>query len=116
MVLLALLKEPVNAQNPTKIWSSFFTLLISFKISGTYSIFSFKKSSNLLFANPIDIEDQGVGPLAKNEGWLFDNKNMENYLEKTSKIELANNLIDEIISINKWSITFIFVFFCNLNH
>ena len=59
------------------------------------------KGCDLLFANPIDIEDQGFGPLSKNEGWLFDKKNMENYLEKTSKIELANNLIDEIISTNK---------------
>ncbi len=59
------------------------------------------KGCDLLFANPIDIEDQGFGPLAKNEGWLFDNKNMENHIEKTSKIELANNLIDQIISANK---------------
>jgi len=59
------------------------------------------KGCDLLFANPIDIEDQGFGPQAKNEGWLFDKKNMENYLEKTSKIELANNLINEIISTKK---------------
>ncbi len=56
------------------------------------------KGCDLLFANPIDIEDQGFGPLAKNEGWLFDKGDMENHLEKTSKIELANNLINEIIS------------------
>ena len=59
------------------------------------------KGCDLLFANPIDIEDQGFGPLAKNEGWLFDKKNMENHLKKTSKIELANNLINEIISTKK---------------
>ena len=59
------------------------------------------KGCDLLFANPIDIEDQGFGAFAKNEGWLFDKKSMENYLEKTSKIELANNLINEIISTNK---------------
>ena len=59
------------------------------------------KGCDLLFANPIDIEDQGFGPLAKNEGWLFDKKDMENHLEKTSKIELANNLINQIISTNK---------------
>ena len=33
------------------------------------------KGCDLLFANPIDKEDQGFGPLAKNEGWLFDKKN-----------------------------------------
>ena len=59
------------------------------------------KGCDLIFANPIDIEYQGFGPLAKNEGWLFHRKNMENHLEKTSKIELANNLINQIISINK---------------
>lgn len=32
------------------------------------------KGCDLLFANPIDIEDQGFGPQAKNEGWLFDKK------------------------------------------
>ena len=56
------------------------------------------KGCDLLFANPIDIKEQGFGPKAKNEGWLFDKKDMENYLEKTSKIELANNLINQIIS------------------
>ena len=59
------------------------------------------KGCDLLFANPIDIEEQGFGHLAKNEGWLFDKKNMENHLEKTSKIELANNLINQITSIKK---------------
>ena len=32
------------------------------------------KGCDLLFANPIDIEEQGFGPLAKNEGWLFDKR------------------------------------------
>ena len=59
------------------------------------------KGCDLLFANPIDIEEQGFGALAKNEGWLFDKKDMEKYIEKTSKIELANNLINQIISFNK---------------
>ena len=59
------------------------------------------KGCDLLFANPIDIEEQGFGPFAKNEGWLFDKKDLENHLEKTSKIELANNLINQIISISK---------------
>ena len=59
------------------------------------------KGCDLLFANPVDIEDQGFGPLAKNEGWLFDKRDMENHLEKTSKLELANNLINQIISKTK---------------
>tara|TARA_A100000164_G_scaffold352260_1_gene357741 strand:+ start:95 stop:1351 length:1257 start_codon:yes stop_codon:yes gene_type:complete len=59
------------------------------------------KGCDLLFANPIDIEGQGFGPLAKNEGWLFDNGIVENHIEKTSKIELANNLINQIISTSK---------------
>ncbi len=50
---------------------------------------------------PIDIEEQGFGALAKNEGWLIDRNDMENHLEKTSKIELAQNLINQIISINQ---------------
>ena len=58
------------------------------------------KGCDLLFANPIDIEGQGFGPFAKNEGWLFDKKNMEYHIEKTTKIDLANQLIDKIISIN----------------
>ena len=44
------------------------------------------KGCDLLFANPIDIEEQGFGPLAKNEGWLFDNRNMEIHIDKTSKL------------------------------
>ena len=59
------------------------------------------KGCDLIFANPIDIEDQGFGQLAKNEGWLFDKRDMENHIKKTSKIELANNLINQIISCNK---------------
>ena len=59
------------------------------------------KGCDLIFANPIDIEDQGFGPIAKNEGWLFDKRDMENYLPKTSKVELANNLINQIISTSK---------------
>ena len=59
------------------------------------------KGCDLIFANPIDIKGQGFGHLAKNEGWLFDNKDMEYHIEKTSKLDLANRLISQIISINK---------------
>ena len=59
------------------------------------------KGCDLIFANPIDINDQGFGPLARNEGWLFDKRDMENHIQKTSKIELANNLINQIISSNE---------------
>tara|TARA_Y100000589_G_scaffold55398_1_gene45885 strand:- start:19 stop:1272 length:1254 start_codon:yes stop_codon:yes gene_type:complete len=59
------------------------------------------KGCDLIFANPIDIEGQGFGYSSKNEGWLFDKNGMKFYLEKTSKIDLANNLINKIISINK---------------
>ncbi len=58
------------------------------------------KNCDLIFANPIDIEGQGFGPYAENEGWLFDKKDMEYFIEKTSKIDLANNLISQIISTN----------------
>ena len=58
------------------------------------------KGCDLLFANPIDIEEQGFGVTSKNEGWLFDKRGLQNYLEKTSKIELANNLINQIITTN----------------
>ena len=60
-----------------------------------------QKGCDFLFANPIDIQEQGFGALAKNEGWLFDKKDKEIYIEKTSKIELANNLINQIISTKK---------------
>ena len=59
------------------------------------------KGLDLIFANPIDIEGQGFGSLAQNEGWLFDKKDMEFHIEKTSKINLANKLINQIISTNK---------------
>ncbi len=59
------------------------------------------KGCDFIFANPIDIKDQGFGSLSANEGWLFDKKDMFQYFEKTSKIYLANNLIDKIISLNK---------------
>jgi len=57
-----------------------------------------QKGCDYLFANPIDIEGQGFGVLAKNEGWLFDTRNMEHYIKKTSKIDLANKLITQIVS------------------
>ena len=57
-----------------------------------------QKGCDYLFANPIDLEGQGFGFLAQNEGWLFDANNMEHYFNKTSKIDLANKLITQIIS------------------
>ena len=57
-----------------------------------------QKGCDYLFANPIDIKGQGFGPLAENEGWLFDKKNMEFHIDKTSKIDLANKLISQITS------------------
>ena len=57
-----------------------------------------QKGCDYLFANPIDLEGQGFGFLAQNEGWLFDTKNMEHHINKTSKIDLANKLITQIIS------------------
>ena len=59
------------------------------------------KGCDYLFANPIDIAGQGFGHLAKNEGWLFDANQMEYHIEKTSKIDLANKLINQIISFDK---------------
>ena len=60
-----------------------------------------QKGCDYLFANPIDLEGQGFGFLAQNEGWLFDTNNMEHYINKTSKIDLANQLITQIISLKK---------------
>jgi len=59
------------------------------------------KGCDYLFANPIDIAGQGFGHSAKNEGWLFDANQMEHHIEKTSKIDLANKLINQIISFDK---------------
>ncbi|KGF96193.1 Phosphopantothenoylcysteine decarboxylase [Prochlorococcus marinus str. MIT 9302] len=61
----------------------------------------FQKGCDYLFANPIDLEGQGFGFLAQNEGWLFDTKKMEFHIKKTSKIDLANQLITQIISEKK---------------
>jgi len=60
-----------------------------------------QKGCDYLFANPIDLEGQGFGFLSQNEGWLFDTKNMEHHIKKTSKIDLANKLITQIISEKK---------------
>ncbi len=60
-----------------------------------------QKGCDYLFANPIDLDGQGFGFLAQNEGWLFDTKNMEHHFKKTSKIDLANKLITQIISEKK---------------
>ena len=60
-----------------------------------------KKGCDYMFANPIDIAGQGFGPSAKNEGWLFDKINMENHIQITSKIDIANKIITQIISGNK---------------
>ena len=59
------------------------------------------KGCDLIFANPIDIVGQGFGEGSKNEGWLFDKKGSEYYIEKSSKLDLANKLINRIISIDK---------------
>ena len=59
------------------------------------------KGCDLIFANPIDITGQGFGEESENEGWLFNNKGLESYIEKTSKLDLANQLINRIISIDK---------------
>ena len=59
------------------------------------------KGCDLIFANPIDIIGQGFGAESENEGWLFDNKGLEYYIEKSSKLDLANKLINRIISIDK---------------
>ena len=60
-----------------------------------------QKGCDYLFANPIDVLGQGFGSSSKNEGWLFDTDDMEYHIEKTSKIDLANNLITQIISLHK---------------
>jgi phosphopantothenoylcysteine decarboxylase/phosphopantothenate--cysteine ligase len=60
-----------------------------------------QKGCDYIFANPIDLEGQGFGFLAQNEGWLLDTKNIEYHLTKTSKIDLANKLITQIISVSK---------------
>ena len=59
------------------------------------------KGCDLIFANPIDIIGQGFGEGYENEGWLFDKKGLECYIEKSSKLDLANKLINRIISIDK---------------
>ena len=59
------------------------------------------KGCDLIFANPIDIVGQGFGEGSENEGWLFNKKGLECYFEKSSKLELANKLINRIISIDK---------------
>ena len=59
------------------------------------------KNCDLIFANPIDVEGQGFGYSAQNEGWLFDKYAMEFHIKKTSKFDLANKLINKIISIDK---------------
>ena len=61
----------------------------------------YQKGCDYLFANPIDLKGQGFGFLAQNEGWLFDKKDMEHHINKTSKIDLANKLITQIISGDK---------------
>ncbi len=60
-----------------------------------------KKGCDYMFANPIDIAGQGFGPSTKNEGWLFDKINMENHIQITSKIDIANKIINQIVSVNK---------------
>ena len=57
------------------------------------------KGCDYLFANPIDLLGQGFGSTSENEGWLFDIKNFEQHIKKTSKIDLAKKLNSKIISI-----------------
>ncbi len=59
------------------------------------------KGCNFIFANPIDIDGQGFGIHADNGGWLFSESGIEKYIEKTSKLHLANQLISQIISFDK---------------
>ena len=59
------------------------------------------KGCDLIFANPIDIVGQGFGEGSENEGWLFDKKGLEYYFKKSDKLDLANKLINRIISIDK---------------
>ena len=56
-----------------------------------------QKGCDYIFANPIDVEGQGFGSLAENEGWLFDQANCEYHIKRTSKIDLANKLISKIV-------------------
>ena len=56
------------------------------------------KGCDYIFANPIDLIGQGFGSMSANEGWLFDRKNIEQHIKKTSKIDLANKLITKVIS------------------
>ena len=97
-----ILKEVSKSKKQTQIFVGFSAFTGSFK-NARKSIKEkiMMKGCDLLFANPIDIQGQGFGALAKNEGWLFDKKDMEYHFKKTSKIELANNLITLIISIDK---------------
>ena len=60
-----------------------------------------KKGCDYMFANPIDIPGQGFGPSVHNEGWLFDKIRMETHIPKTSKIDIANKIITQIISVDK---------------
>ncbi len=59
------------------------------------------KGCDLIFANPIDVDGQGFGEYSDNEGWLFNKDGLEYYFEKTTKLDLANKLINQIISIAK---------------
>ena len=59
------------------------------------------KNCDLIFANPIDLIGQGFGYSAQNEGWLFDKDEIEFHIKKTTKLDLANQLINKIISIDK---------------
>ena len=59
------------------------------------------KGCDLIFANPIDIVGQGFGEGSENEGWLFDRKGLEFHIERSSKLDVANKLVNRIISIDK---------------
>jgi len=97
-----ILKELSNHKKSNQLFMGFCAFTGSFEnlrdvIKHKFNI----KGCDLIFANPIDIEGQGFGNDTDNEGWLFDKNGMEHFIKKTSKVDLANKLINKIISINK---------------
>ncbi len=56
-----------------------------------------QKDCDLLMANPIDRDGQGF-EVNTNGGWLIGRNGMVRYIPVTSKIALAHNLLDELLS------------------
>ncbi len=97
-----ILKEVSSLKRKNQVYMGFCAFTGSFEnlketIKQKFAI----KGCDLIFANPIDIVGQGFGEGSENEGWLFNTKGLECYIEKTSKLDLANKLINRIISIDK---------------